>query len=60
MPDAASVMAPRFLASGDTALVVEFGNHMDRHVSALVLNLFRRLGDASLEAVKVVLLPAGP
>lgn len=51
MPDASLVMAPRFLASGDTALVVEFGNRMDRHVSALVLNLFRRLGDAGIAGV---------
>ena len=51
MSDAGPVMAPRFLASGDTALVVEFGNRMDRHVSALVLNLFRRLGDAGIAGV---------
>jgi KipI family sensor histidine kinase inhibitor len=51
MSDASPVMAPRFLASGDTALVVEFGDHMDRHVSALVLNLFRRLGEAGIAGV---------
>lgn len=41
----------RFLASGDTALVVEFGDRMDRHLSALVLNLHRRLRDADLAGV---------
>ena len=51
MSDASTVIAPRFLASGDTALVVEFGNRMDRHISALVLNLFRRLGDAGIAGV---------
>ncbi len=43
--------APRFLASGDTALVVEFGDRMDRHLSALVLNLLRRLTEADIAGV---------
>jgi KipI family sensor histidine kinase inhibitor len=42
---------PRFLASGDTALVVEFGDRMDRHVSALVLNLRRRVQEAGIAGV---------
>jgi len=29
----------RFLAGGDTALVVEFGQEVDRHVNGLVLAL---------------------
>ncbi len=41
----------RFLPSGDTALVVEFGDHMDRHLSALVLNLHRRLLSADIPGV---------
>jgi inhibitor of KinA len=51
MADASPAMAPRFRASGDTALVVEFGDRMDRHLSALVLNLFRRLEDAAIAGV---------
>jgi allophanate hydrolase subunit 1 len=33
------VQLPRFLRSGDTALVVEFGASVDRTISALVLSL---------------------
>lgn len=44
-------IAPRFLPSGDTALVVEFGDRMDRHLSALVLNLTRRLVDAKITGI---------
>lgn len=51
MSDASPAMAPRFRASGDTALVVEFGDRMDRQLSALVLNLFRRLEDAAIAGV---------
>ncbi len=51
MSDGSPAMAPRFLASGDTALVVEFGDRMDRHLSALVLNLLRRLGEAGIAGV---------
>jgi inhibitor of KinA len=43
--------APRFLPSGDTALVVEFGDRMDRRISALVLNLLRRIQDAAITGV---------
>ena len=43
--------APRFLPSGDTALVVEFGDRMDRHLSALVLNLARRLSDTAIAGI---------
>jgi KipI family sensor histidine kinase inhibitor len=42
---------PRFLASGDTALVVEFGDRMDRHISALVLNLRRRVQEAGIAGI---------
>src|ERR1044071_1435021 len=34
---------PRFLAAGDTALVVEFGDRVDAHLSALVLALGQKL-----------------
>lgn len=44
-------VAPRFLPSGDTALVVEFGDQMDRHLSALVLNLSRRVVEADIAGV---------
>ncbi len=43
--------APRFLPSGDTALVVEFGDRMDRHLSALVLNLHRRLHNGAIAGI---------
>lgn len=43
--------APRFLPSGDTALVVEFGDRLDRHLSALVLNLSRRVEEAGIPGV---------
>ena len=42
---------PRFLAAGDTALVVEFGDRVDRHLSALVLALATKLHDAKLKGV---------
>jgi inhibitor of KinA len=44
-------VSPRFLPSGDTALVVEFGDRMDRHLSALVLNLRRRVQEAGIAGV---------
>ena len=44
-------IAPRFLPSGDTALVVEFGQTIDRHISALVLALAQRIDDAKLDGV---------
>jgi KipI family sensor histidine kinase inhibitor len=43
--------APRFLAAGDAALVVEFGNRVDRHLSALVLALAARMDNAKLAGV---------
>ncbi|MFN3743426.1 MAG: 5-oxoprolinase subunit PxpB [Hyphomicrobiaceae bacterium] len=46
-----SAAAPRFLPSGDTALVVEFGDRMDRHLSALVLNLRRRVQEADITGI---------
>jgi hypothetical protein len=45
------MITARFLPSGDTALVVEFGDRMDRHLSALVLNLHRRLRSADIAGV---------
>jgi KipI family sensor histidine kinase inhibitor len=46
-----SRQAPRFLPCGDTALCVEFGDSIDRHVSALVLALAHRLENASLPGI---------
>lgn len=51
MSDGSPAPAPRFLPSGDTALVVEFGDHMDRHLSALVLNLHRRLSKGDIAGI---------
>jgi inhibitor of KinA len=42
---------PRFLAAGDTALVVEFGDRVDRSLSELVLALARRLEGARIEGI---------
>jgi inhibitor of KinA len=39
----ASAPQPRFLPAGDTALIVEFGDRVDWHLSALVLALARKL-----------------
>jgi KipI family sensor histidine kinase inhibitor len=44
-------LAVRFLASGDTALVVEFGDAVDRQVSDAVLGLAGRLARAALPGV---------
>jgi KipI family sensor histidine kinase inhibitor len=43
--------APRFLASGDTALCVEFGDRIDREVSARVLALANRIQAAEIAGV---------
>ncbi len=51
MAEQGFAVEPRFLASGDTALVVEFGDRLDRHVSAMVLNLSRRVQAAGLAGV---------
>ena len=51
MAEQSFAVEPRFLASGDTALVVEFGDRMDRHISALVLNLRRRVQEAGIAGV---------
>jgi inhibitor of KinA len=48
---AMTVPLPRFLAAGDTALVVEFGDRVDRGLSELVLALARRLEDAHIDGV---------
>ena len=42
---------PRFLAAGDTALVVEFGDRVDAHLSALVLALGQKLDASGLAGV---------
>jgi inhibitor of KinA len=42
---------PRFLAAGDTALVVEFGDRVDTHLSALVLALGQKLHASRLAGV---------
>src|SRR5262249_41444491 len=42
---------PRFLPAGDTALVVEFGDRVDAHLSALVLALAQKLEAAALAGV---------
>jgi KipI family sensor histidine kinase inhibitor len=42
---------PKFLAAGDTALVVEFGDRVDPHISALVLGLERRIAAAGIAGV---------
>ena len=41
----------RFLDSGDTALVVEFGDGIDRDVSGQVLTLAQRIADAGIEGI---------
>ena len=41
----------RVLPAGDTALVVEFGDHIDRKLSGAVLALARRLSEARIEGV---------
>ncbi len=47
-PDA---IAARLLPCGDTALTVELGDRVDRHVSALVLALAERLNTAAVAGV---------
>jgi inhibitor of KinA len=42
---------PRFLHSGDTAMVVEFGHDIDRQLSALVLSLARKVQAAAIPGV---------
>ncbi len=41
----------RFLASGDAALVVEFGSDIDRTLSARVVSLHRRIAEAGIDGV---------
>ncbi len=54
-PDAQATAAlptwPCFLDAGDTALIVEFGRDIDRHASALVLDLARRLQAATVPGI---------
>ena len=47
----ATAQEPRFLASGDTALVVEFGDRIDRRLSAAVTGLAERIRVADLGGV---------
>jgi inhibitor of KinA len=42
---------PRYLQSGDTALVVEFGDRVDARLSGLVLSLGRRVDAAAIPGV---------
>lgn len=42
---------PLFLTCGDTALAVEFGQRVDRHVSALVLALVKRIETAAIDGI---------
>ncbi len=44
-------MNVRFLAAGDTAVVVEFGDRIDRHLSERVLRLSSRMRAANLPGV---------
>src|SRR5579884_2420222 len=44
-------MTVRFLPAGDTALVVEFGDRIDRALSDRVLQLSRRIAEAALPGV---------
>jgi inhibitor of KinA len=46
-----AIPEPRYLPSGDTALVVEFGSSIDARVSGLVLALSRRLTEAGIAGV---------
>src|SRR5215217_5253675 len=41
----------RTLTAGDTAIVIEFGESIDRGVNAMVLALDERLNDAQLEGI---------
>jgi KipI family sensor histidine kinase inhibitor len=47
----ATTQQPRFLPSGDTALVVEFGERIDRRLSAAVIGLAERIRVADLGGV---------
>ncbi len=47
----AVTQGPRFLPSGDTGLVVEFGNRIDRGLSAAVIGLAERIRVADLGGV---------
>lgn len=46
-----SASRPRFLAAGDAALVVEFGDRVDQTLSGLVLALAGRIKEASIPGV---------
>src|ERR1700736_2314601 len=41
----------KVLTAGDTALVVEFGDHVDRKLSTFVLALARRLDEIQLRGI---------
>lgn len=41
----------RYLASGDTALVVEFGDRVDQHLSGLVVALAHRIAEAAIPGI---------
>ncbi len=48
---AGAAPSPSFLEAGDTALIVEFGRVIDRHASALVLDLAARLEAAAMPGI---------
>ena len=43
--------APRFLANGDTVMVVEFGEDIDLQTSAQIMALHTRVKTLALEAI---------
>jgi KipI family sensor histidine kinase inhibitor len=51
MSQSGSETGVRFLAAGDTALVVEYGNRIDRRLSERVLRLAERIGEHRLPGV---------
>jgi inhibitor of KinA len=51
LPEESREAAAKFLNSGDTALLVEFGDRVDRQLSALVLALDERLAATKLPGV---------
>jgi allophanate hydrolase subunit 1 len=50
----------KVLPAGDTALVVEFGEHIDRQLSTWVLTLARRLNDIGLDGIVETCRPSAP
>lgn len=46
-----ATVSPRFLSCGDTSLAIEFGEQVDRDLSALVLALAQRITDCGIDGV---------